>query len=359
MKILFVGGDFDDDGGKDSGYFQKFFLSCLNRTDELSTFMNGGLFSSLENLCRTDTIKDYDVIYWFANVPNDKPKLIRNIKKINPKCILITSKANFNATYSTQDLISKALENKANLTVVFRNDGAMIKGGVLDPLGNLYTSNDSGDIDELTECLINRINALRSFTRVGSEKVGETILMEQDTGCFLDTINECADRFHELIHGANTTRMLGNASFRCEGGFPSVRGKKNIFVSRRNIDKRDIGVAGFVACKPTMNSGMVQYYGDKKPSVDTPIQLALYGYYKDVNYMIHSHVYIDGAPFTTEKISCGALEEFGSIIDVIPPNASDFAVNLLGHGSLICVNDPENFKLYTDKYIARPLPERN
>lgn len=53
----------------------------------------------------------------------------------------------------------------------------------------------------------------------------------------------------------------------------------------------------------------IEYYGDYKPSVDTPSQIMLYQAYPKVNYMLHGHVYIDGFPFTNRCIPCGAIEE--------------------------------------------------
>jgi hypothetical protein len=100
----------------------------------------------------------------------------------------------------------------------------------------------------------------------------------------------------------------------------------------------------------------VRYYGNDKPSVDTPIQLCLYGHYAMVNYIIHSHVYVKDAPFTGEKIPCGALEEVDHILSVWPQrDIYNFAINLKGHGSIVFSRD----LWYFDKvnYIARPVPE--
>jgi hypothetical protein len=41
-----------------------------------------------------------------------------------------------------------------------------------------------------------------------------------------------------------------------------------------------------------------KYYGNKKPSVDTPVQLMIYQNAPAINYMIHGHYYVYGAPFT-------------------------------------------------------------
>jgi ribulose-5-phosphate 4-epimerase/fuculose-1-phosphate aldolase len=181
---------------------------------------------------------------------------------------------------------------------------------------------------------------------------------------FIEKVKVQANKFHEIIHGVNTTRMLGNASFRCQRGFPSFRvqfeNTDRIFVSRRNVDKRFISKDEFVAVRDL--NGMVGYYGPNKPSVDTPVQLRLYKWFPKVNYMLHSHTYIEGAPFTSKRVPCGAIEEASYICGATPGyemypdyNAYNMAINILGHGSIVLAKTPE----FIDniKWVPRPVPE--
>jgi hypothetical protein len=173
---------------------------------------------------------------------------------------------------------------------------------------------------------------------------------------FFDYVKDCAEVFQELIKPpATVNRFLGNSSFRCDKGFPSFRRQNQLFVSRRNIDKRFIGRDGFV---PVYWDGeeLGTWDGDK-PSVDTPIQVRLYDFFDLINYMVHSHVYIEGATFTTTNYPCGALEEVKEIIKAVQGDFTTerFAVNLIGHGSLIGGNSVRDLKGY--KFYARPAPE--
>ena len=89
-----------------------------------------------------------------------------------------------------------------------------------------------------------------------------------------------------------------------------------------------------------LENNQVFYCGDKKPSVDTPIQLRLYEQLPNMNYMLHSHCYLKDAPFTTTPIPCGALEEVDEIMQVInerdPSRKSNlYKINLIGHGSIV------------------------
>jgi hypothetical protein len=76
--------------------------------------------------------------------------------------------------------------------------------------------------------------------------------------------------------------------------------------------------------------------------------------------MIHSHCYVEGAPFTTMSVPCGAIEEVEEVLTALNENYGDlngkrYILNLIGHGSLImgeCVDDLEGIV-----YYGRQLPE--
>ena len=78
-KILFVGGNYKD--------LKKILESCV----------------------------DYDTVIWWANVPNELPK-VRNVKEINYKTMLVSSKRNIDNKYSFQELLQRSLGIKSNLT---------------------------------------------------------------------------------------------------------------------------------------------------------------------------------------------------------------------------------------------------
>lgn len=356
MKILAVGGLFDDQGGRPSGYAHKLFeaITCAH-------VVNGG---SWELLCSLSAeVVNFDVVLWLPQVDNQREKLVRKIKINNPEVLLVTSKRN-NDEYSFLELVARALATKSNLCIEFRTEDGIHVGTLFDPLGNVFALRER-DIKKLAVALINRLFELDAFTRVRSVQIGEAVCCPDSD--FFTILRQHADRFHELVHTPDQSRLLGNASFRCIHGFPSMRFQDNlIFVSRRNIDKRSIGPDGMVGVSLNHSSQSqlrlwpsetIGYYGDAKPSVDTPLHIALYGRYPNVNYMLHSHVYIEGAPFASDHvIPCGALEEFTQTqLSSFPPTISNFSVNLRGHGSLACAADFDYLR--TLQYVARPCPE--
>jgi hypothetical protein len=357
MKTLIVVGDFNDAGGRVSSFGREFIKEYrIRESAGEHTAYNGGRFEDLERI----VFADFDTIIWFANVPNDKPKLIREVKKNNPTCMLVTSKRNNLSKYDFAEIINRALQTKSNLLVEFKLeskgtfiDYSCITSSVYDPLGNCFL-NGSSSIPLLVDVLVVRLESLRSFTRQKSIRIGETLPFPKTysrTG-FLEIARKYANKFHKFL--PTTDRFVGNASFRCADGFPSFRDGRLIFVSKRNIDKCDIDEDGFVAVRRGINC--IEYYGDNKPSVDTPIQLALYDNYHHINYMIHSHAYVKDAPTVTKVIPCGALQEFIAVRDLVPhPSCNWFFVNLLGHGSVCAA---EKFGMLANiQYIPRPLPE--
>lgn len=350
-KTLFVSGTFDDNEGRKSKIGEIIFRNLwINHID----YWNGGNYGALERMLTTGKLNEYGKIFWFPEIRNCKDKLVKRIKSINPQTILITSKNNADKKYSITDIIYHGLNNHSNLMLEFTRNGYEYTGTVLDPLGNTYIEN-TDSFERVARILKMRTEELEEYTRIGSESVGEGIgpvIVDEE---FLEVVRAYADIFHNIIHpkGDAAQRFMGNASFRCEYGFPSMKHNGGIFVSRRNIDKRELTPGHFVHVEPGLP---VKYHGNIKPSVDTPIQLKLYAYYQNMRYMIHSHTYIDGAPYTKKIIPCGAIEEFEEIREIVPSSAIKQAhVNLRGHGSLVMGADVSTF--HDIPYIARPIPE--
>lgn len=354
MKIAIVGGTFDGDEGKASGLINKIGEYTKELVKDVR-IMNGGNIKDLINEYERGTIiADADVIFWFCNVPNEFAKY-RELKAKYPRKMLVTSKRNF-GEYSFSYLVNHALTLKSNLVLEFSKGDNRFNGRILDPLGVVWHDYDS-DFRAIVKTLVERLEVLRDITRQGTIRVEEKVEFQMDKD-YLEVVKRTSDTFHELIKPVDgVTRFLGNSSFRCQHGFPSTRTDGGILVTRRNIDKRDIGKEGFVPVKRG-SEGEILYFSEHKPSVDTPIQLSLYEYYKDVNYMLHSHVYIEDALFTFEAVPCGGLEEVDEILKLHPSKATtNVAVNLIGHGSLIMAETVDDLKALSRRYYARPMPE--
>lgn len=365
-KILFVGGSWNLHGGKPSKIVEKF----ANNFPEIELY-NGGNYNDLNAIL--ETCANYDIVIWWANVPNDLPK-IRNVKDINYKAMLISSKRNVDNKYSFQDLLQKSLASKSNLTIEFTKPNDVYSMKLFDPLGNIWYEGTS--IKECTKELIDRLNFIKSITRestfASEEKIEDLkwffnmfkevnnksiIPIEEE---FLSIVKNYASIFAEAIFETkDIKRFLGNASFRCPKGFPSFRTGKYIFVSKRNVNKEYISINEFV---PTyLENDKIYYCGTSKPSVDTPIQVRMYEKLPNINYMIHSHCYIKGAPFTENALPCGAIEEIDEIMKLIEKYYDNdyckdfYLINLTGHGSIMMSKYPN--QLRNIDIVGRNLPE--
>lgn len=362
MKILLVGGTFDEWGGKASkivkAMFKEFKTQSYFRWDV--TLYNGGTILSLYDIIAYKVFK-HDAVIWMPNISNEvEDKMINSIKENNPTIILVQSKRAVEKEYGDEDVIRRLLRSHSALGIKITKDNSLNKYyfSLLDPLGNIYYY--GSEVIYLVTKLFYRLKELKSFTRYRSTYVGEypNIIISQS---FIDCVRETSEKFTPLVSGASTERFLGNASTRveptrCSYGFPAQRlTGETIAVSKRNINKSMLTKDHFVVVGSDTSNG-VEYCGSNKPSVDAPIQIELFNYYRNVRYMIHGHVYIKDAPMTEHKVPCGALEEIAEIIKLYPSSSScNFSVNLKGHGCIMLSDNVDYFR--QQEFEARPFPE--
>lgn len=175
IKAIAIVGKFDDSGGRPSGYMAKLFNQGLSSkvAGMQCDVVNGGTYESLQAFFSGDLqISQYQVVFWFPDIPNDKPKFLNQIKKVNPHCIFVSSKNNITGAYGNSYLIAKALETKSNLLVVFSQDlkqePLRWDATILDPLGNVFLSREK-DINNVRAALYNRVVKL-----IGSRPVTQS-----------------------------------------------------------------------------------------------------------------------------------------------------------------------------------------
>lgn len=352
-NILIIGGTWDDKGGKPS-----YFVSHIQEVAEKSVrqkvvCLNGGKMDYLNNFLENfeDAIKKTDVLLWMPNIDNEEDKILPMIKKKYNHLILIQSKRVIEKNYTDLELNKRLLASHSALGLIIKKIDSVYTFSVIDPLGNVWC--EHGDVESATKALFGRAYDMMQMSRMQSKSIGPEVPIVLEPK-FIEAVTTLGKEFDEVITAINPERYLGNASTRCCHGFPSARGNKEIYVSKRNVDKTIIDESSFVKAKLWFSQ--VQYFGDNKPSVDTPIQILLYNHYPNVNYMVHGHCYVEGAPFTTNNIPCGFLEEVFEIQEVMPDStASNFVINLKGHGCLIMANDIDY--LTSHQFNTRPFLE--
>ena len=364
--ILFVAGTFDDTGGKRSKVMDELFLGIMEhlrgRLVDKVLRINGGDLDQLKCVLESAKSPSYKFVFWFPNLDNSHEKMVRNIKKNSPDTMLVTSKRNFDE-YDIKDVVAHGLKNKSNLVVeinkhLYTNATAYL-ARVIDPLGNIFCKS-TYEFYQVGQILASRIETLSNFNRENSHSAGSAKKVPNES-CFFNIVKKHAAIFDDLLpRPAFPERFLGNASFRCRKGFPSFRRGKLIFVSRRNVDKTFIDSDGFVAVDADAVFP-VMYYGDHKPSIDTPIHIHLYKELPHINYMIHGHVYVKDAPMTENNVLCVAIEESNEVMSLLNRECSGletnkFAINLKGHGSLVGWED-SNQTISIIEYESRQFPE--
>ena len=366
-KILIIGGNWDNEGGRPSKLIAKLSDCILSSIYEVEVnTRNGGNYSKLQDILKTTT--EYDYVFWFANVSNDEEK-VRDVKSINPKCLLITSKRNDDNKYDLEELLQRALSIKANLCFEFSKIAdRMFNIRVFDPLGCVWYNGT--DIERAVDKTMDRLNYLSTVTRKASVQVDGTPTFEfnEKDKEFLDFVKSSAETFHKLMClPPDVKRFVGNASLRfkeptrCMSGFPAIRKDDLVLISRRNVDKTGISEKDFVVCYLDENNNTA-YMGENKPSVDSPVQLRLFKTLPNIDYILHGHCYIKNAPMTKRAIPCGAVEEVSETLNVLQDNYGSlneefYTLNLKGHGCLIMASAEQLSKMKSVEFYTRPLPE--
>ena len=368
-NILIVGGTWNDTSGKPSSLIQKIYDVIRPKYEGKISLYNGGDYTQLQKIIEMTPF--YDFVFWFANVENNDLAKIRNVKDYAPKCLLVTSKRNDNNKYDLEELLQRALSIKANLCFEFSKiEEKLFNIRIFDPLGCIWY--DGTSIEGATTACMERLEYLSTVTRKASVNASETlpdIEFSESDNRFLEFVKKSAETFHKLMClPPDVKRFVGNASLRfkeptrCMSGFPAIKKSENmILISRRNVNKEGITKADFVPCY-LQDDGSTAYFGHYKPSVDTPVQVRLFGLLPNIKYILHGHCYIKDTPMTTTAVPCGALEEVEEILKFIDSNigtrdADYYAINLKGHGCLILASENTLNKMELTEFEVRPLPE--
>jgi hypothetical protein len=90
----------------------------------------------------------------------------------------------------------------------------------------------------------------------------------------------------------------------------------------------------------------VLYSSHRKPSVDTPVQLALYNYYKNIHFFIHGHAIINNAIETEHYYPCGDMREVSAVIKAFDnPTARLIILNMKNHGFLLGTETADEMRM--------------
>lgn len=323
-KTLIVGGNITT--GRQSSVVNQ--LSAALSLFSSTVTYNGELLASMDgsNGAERASVQGYDLVIWMPEVDN-------SMKKVYPLkskgSVLICSKF-MRKGYTKATAMERIFRMQANAIIIIRkHKSGQFIFELVDALGNTWI--ETSDITYLA----NNIQALKVWTKESvrisyKHRPGQYVQpfivekVKTNLASLIDINNIMASKVQK-----NTgERFFGNLSTRCSKLFPTYVIGDMFFVSPRNSDKEKLTAEDFVA----VNS-FFQYYGDKKPSVDTPVQVAIYQNFPNVRYMIHGHAFINGAPSTRNYYPCGDMREVLEIFRLF--HRSQYTINLMSHGFLI------------------------
>ena len=318
MKIIIVGGDF---GTKKESKIISKLSSYFNEP----IVLNGGKMNDLPSLV------DGDLTIWMPNIPNEEPK---NYPIKSNGNVLICSKV-MRDGYKKIDAVERIFRMHGNAVIAITKS-EQYNFEIIDALANTWYCGSS--IEELYLSIIKFYDFTKRAIRKNTIKsdLKQVEIDSVNVGVFLD-INRNLSNY---IQNSCGERFFGNVSTRCQKLFPSLR-SNYILVSPRNIDKKSIQPTDMVQCYK--NDSTIYYIGDRKPSVDTPVQLEIYDNCPNVNYIIHGHAFIDNAPTTDEYYLCGDFREFYEVYGFIKNNKFGF-LNLKNHGFIIYSDTLDNLR---------------
>ena len=318
MKILLVGGSFGEVlEKKESGILNKIYSEFKSPASEID-IINGGDTTELPK-----NIGGYDLILWMLNIDNTEAKCYPSK---DPGSVLICSKV-MRSGYTRIDSLSRIFKMHGNAVIeIHKDDPHNVRFCFLDALGNEWYN--GSDIASLVKQVLSFYIFTKSAVRIQTTQIES--LAEHN----LRGLIEANKRLQGLVMSRCGNRFFGNLSTRCTKLFPSMRDQEIMYVSPRNVPKESIRPEDMV-----VYMSRDKYYGDHKPSVDSPTQIRLYHELPNINFMIHGHATIEKAQTTKNYRLCGDIREVQEVLEIVQPSNLWFVINLKNHGFLIGASD--------------------
>lgn len=324
-----VGGNLET--GRQSSIVQKLTCKLQNKATLGSHLYNGVI---------PNTTLDCDLIIWMPEISNEKPK---DYPLKNKGACLICSKV-IHGDRTEVDAISKIFDMRGNAVICIYDKNTddnlpFYTFKLIDALGNVWVETDN--LDKLAFTIMkfykwSKGQIRKSYYKIpilGANDMIQSCLDIADRKEFIRLNTLLADK----IENSLGSRYFGNFSTRCMKMFPSVKGRDNRYLfSPRNTDKKRLTVDDFVLVRSPHHKRESFYYGERKPSVDAPVQVKIYETFEGIKYIIHGHASIRHASTTKNYFPCGDLREYDEINNLL--EAGICCINLKNHGFLIAAH---------------------
>lgn len=324
MKIIIVGGS---GAGKKSGVITKIENDFVENC-EINKKLTGANYEiEVFNGTRPENIKGGELVLWMPDISNDEEKQYPVKDK---GAVLICSKV-MREGYTLLDAVERIFKMHGNAVIAIHKEPEKpFKFELVDALGHIWCS--TYDISVLCASIYQLCSWTNGSIRKSVPKIDETIVAALNNISLVDFMNINRELAYKSAAQCGN-RYFGNFSTRCTKLFPSHRNDDMIVMSPRNVDKRTLTPKDMVAI---INGA---YVGDRKPSVDAPVQLEVYKEVPGVNYMIHGHAYVKDAPMTDAYFPCGDMREVPETLELL--RDGNKAINLRHHGFLLATETLE------------------
>lgn len=325
MKALIVGGNFGDEP-KESKIIRQAYKELKMIPDKNVTLINGGTEEQLKDILSQTT--NFDLIIWMPNVSNDMKGYFPKKKK---GAVLICSKVMRKGTTEI-DAVSRIFKFSGNAVITIDTTNPKFEFKLIDALGNVWTN--TVFVRDIVRYILQLYEWTGKSLRINTSKTSQV-----NTIACLPKLLEINKFVSQQCQKSFGERFFGNLSTRCTKLFPSSRLTDNTFLmSARNSNKDFLGVEDMI-----LINGTFEYSGERKPSVDAPVQISIYNKFPNINFMIHGHAYIKNAIYTKKYRPCGdvfeADEVWITITEKYPSGVESLvnkeAVNLKNHGFLL------------------------
>lgn len=316
-KVVIVGGSI----GKPSGVIHK-VGGIFNEIYPGNVMCYNGLEQKLPE------IGGYTLAMWWPDIDNKTPKTYPRKDK---GAVLICSKV-MRPEVTKIEALTRIFRMSGNAVVLIRKENSPFNFELVDALNNTWVNTQ--DLKTLSEAIDRLYRWSRNSVRKSLvQSPDDYVLWMSNDNYDIPAFMQMNSSLAEKITNQCGSRFFGNFSTRCTKLFPSlVRTDDHTFMfSPRNSDKRSLTLGDMVLT--TTES----YYGSRKPSVDTPVQIDIYKARPEIKFMIHGHATITNAPTTREYFPCGDMREVPGVLELL--QAGHKAINLKNHGFLIVASN--------------------
>lgn len=290
---------------------------------------------------------------WMPDFSNEKEKSYP--KKAIGTCLICSKVVRHEpGQHKFTEAVCRIFKMNGNAVIAIEKTLPNYTFTLIDALGNIWV--ETTNLEILSEGILKFYDWYKQQKRKSIKKASKDRQKQFEKEPELEEFLELVRLNAKRVQQNSGTRYFGNCSTRCQKTFPIYKMKNYVdfLVSARNISKEEITIEDLVLVSEE------KFHGERKPSVDTPIQLELYKAFPKLKFMIHGHAFFENTKETEEYYCCGDLREFEDIKRQIEnKETTKIIINLKKHGYLIATETLKEMKdfLELNVPIVKPFKE--